>query len=1720
MADQDFIVRSLKEKLAETQNELNQLKDKSDAYSTRRKLEPHTPLEVTKGSENGMRKVSELNDAGKKQHECERRVQELHNNLEECRKYMRLSLFRLTHDAAAEKNKQTEEWLIDAEEFRQKAEEGQATFNNLKAETDYLLHNLKSREKQVDNLENMIYSLKDIVVKSQTELSQVQVNATQYLKDKEAAERAQAQYRESIHLMKEALHLGQRQKDISLEKIMSISQEEVELNKPISLDLDSYTKVFEHNTAPDDTKEEMNKILESIKLKDKQTNMEQEYEAKINKLQKELIESKKQIENLQKVEKKQESKLLDPQSVEIIYENRIDALSRATLELSHMELMLHQREQEKIPPTLAEEDDKLFILESQLKAAKKEISEHIGKVEALQSEVTLSSNEQEMMFNNMFSTLQSLDKQERRLSLQRREQTDSQKVVSLQSSVNKLKREMVKYQDMITTLEEKEQLPVSQSMDIRQALLQRKLEAQDRQDRIRNEIIRDGLKVKPLKETLERKGLMWLGHVMRVLEKALENKEKGRRPSLGRPQTRWMDQVQKDVGVKGADRRCVAEGERSTGMEEDVQDNQQKRKRSNHTLLPLDKEIEAQGQMIQSYKDALKQTQQEFQELIKDADLTKQLEIQTLKSEGERKVEELQTVLKEVQLDLVKLQSLEQSINTQDEMIRVLQGSMQRAKDEYEDIIRTKKNHQVSTDETKHLNQQRIRELEDKLNETKEKLLSNQAQIEMLEREKSLPKSHSVQLQNTLLMSELEASERKCRVEGWKVMGLCQACPHGNNPYLDGTRGPFFPGDILLPVILLEWLFMAAPGQRPDGLPRKAAKSQSRYLNGSEWEGVGPSTPPHTRHSLSGASQVVFVPQRSVSWTLTWQEDRLTMEQLKFEEQYKIQGLQETLEKAHKQLEEQEIKASSEAKEKEFEQRINELNNELTVANKKMNTYQAQIKAFEEKEVPVKSQSLEMLNALLTSKLETSEKKGKYVTFEDAQQMDDYKMQTLQEVSSKIQRQLKEQSHLPEATSSQLHNAHLVSQLETYDKQVRDNVMTESWQETEETIQELESSLLKVQDELTKYKELGEVIEKEGAIPDNRSFEILDILLASKLHTAEAQVFMDKYMRDACEEVIGVHLDKVNVKVLLYADDVLMGEKESDSQNALNRLSVATDRMDLPINVSKTKDRRPSLEEKQIQDENIVLQLQTQLKDIQQELHKTNLNQENEEVTPHPLQYTHRSFNPLHIQESKWSTETIQRQPPMCLKAIPVDAAGDNFFQGLDMLLLRCPWLFPDLECWLSCLDRRKQYNLKKHLPFKVLPNVTTHCIALLPLASLVTSDKKASLEKIEKEHNQKIEALQLLLQEEQANVHTYKKQIEMLEKKEMLPKSQSADLQVALLTSKLRNVEKQEWRIVVEENQRVNNQKIQQLQDNLSQMRAELESSQDMIQTLEEQKLPQLLKSESLINQNTLLLSKLECCENQLSLKNQDIQKLIYSLKSVQTELTQLQNIHKECGNATLAIKQLNAAQDEVQALKAKITTFEAQEETRKQEDKSEEILSLHSQLATATSNLETREGVLSLKNQDIQKLIYSLKSVQTELTQLQNIHQECGNATLAIKQLNAAQDEVQALKAKITTFEAQVKEREQIDEEHKKLKYEYDGQQAQLLGLQEVLLATKQQLQDMQGKGYETLRSISGHPDRNTLGLTTPLLTAFEDPQRLHTCGDVLLVIVLRSDDTILDR
>nr|CAD7198447.1 unnamed protein product [Timema douglasi] len=88
----------------------------------------------------------------------------------------------------------------------------------------------------------------------------------------------------------------------------------------------------------------------------------------------------------------------------------------------------------------------------------------------------------------------------------------------------------------------------------------RGIENLTRRDRIRTDITRDGLRVIPLEETLKRKRLLRLVRVMRMEDrmpkKALQNKEKGRRP-----RTSWMDQAQKDIGTKGENWRHLAKGE-------------------------------------------------------------------------------------------------------------------------------------------------------------------------------------------------------------------------------------------------------------------------------------------------------------------------------------------------------------------------------------------------------------------------------------------------------------------------------------------------------------------------------------------------------------------------------------------------------------------------------------------------------------------------------------------------------------------------------------------------------------------------------------------------------------------------------------------------------------------------------------------------------------------------------------------------------------------------------------------------------------------------------------------------------------------------------------------------------------------------------------------------------------------------------------------------------
>jgi hypothetical protein len=83
----------------------------------------------------------------------------------------------------------------------------------------------------------------------------------------------------------------------------------------------------------------------------------------------------------------------------------------------------------------------------------------------------------------------------------------------------------------------------------------REILGKTRRDKIRNDDIREQLKVDDIKNDIERNRLKWYGHVMcmadeRIPKRMLEMKLSGRRPR-GRPRTRWMDQVMRDVEKRG-----------------------------------------------------------------------------------------------------------------------------------------------------------------------------------------------------------------------------------------------------------------------------------------------------------------------------------------------------------------------------------------------------------------------------------------------------------------------------------------------------------------------------------------------------------------------------------------------------------------------------------------------------------------------------------------------------------------------------------------------------------------------------------------------------------------------------------------------------------------------------------------------------------------------------------------------------------------------------------------------------------------------------------------------------------------------------------------------------------------------------------------------------------------------------------------------------------------
>jgi hypothetical protein len=83
----------------------------------------------------------------------------------------------------------------------------------------------------------------------------------------------------------------------------------------------------------------------------------------------------------------------------------------------------------------------------------------------------------------------------------------------------------------------------------------REILGKTRRDKIKNDDIREQLKADDIKNDIERIRLKWYGHVMRMADeripkRTLEMKLRGSRPR-GRPRTRWMDQVMRDVEKRG-----------------------------------------------------------------------------------------------------------------------------------------------------------------------------------------------------------------------------------------------------------------------------------------------------------------------------------------------------------------------------------------------------------------------------------------------------------------------------------------------------------------------------------------------------------------------------------------------------------------------------------------------------------------------------------------------------------------------------------------------------------------------------------------------------------------------------------------------------------------------------------------------------------------------------------------------------------------------------------------------------------------------------------------------------------------------------------------------------------------------------------------------------------------------------------------------------------------
>ncbi|XP_021942354.1 uncharacterized protein LOC110841264 isoform X2 [Zootermopsis nevadensis] len=292
---QDVMISNLQKKVKASHVEVVMIKEKCEKYLQ----------DIQK---------TEQNQAG-----CERRIKELNDVLE--RSYTDLQDSLNSMDIG----ENTTCILCDQnmKNFRQRYDESQETFKNLKAEFSYLLFNLKSHEKQVTYHGGMIDSLNEVLQRNQCDLEDILSKTSVFSKEKRAFHVDHEECEQKIERLEKSLKHFQEERQKWYSKLESLAenktaevlQEEHESLKAeiekLQNNLISREKVAANqeqiinilqdsvNIAQKEQQDFQQKLKDAEAEKEMLLNALQEEQRKAVNLQEALLATKQQLEDLQ-----------------------------------------------------------------------------------------------------------------------------------------------------------------------------------------------------------------------------------------------------------------------------------------------------------------------------------------------------------------------------------------------------------------------------------------------------------------------------------------------------------------------------------------------------------------------------------------------------------------------------------------------------------------------------------------------------------------------------------------------------------------------------------------------------------------------------------------------------------------------------------------------------------------------------------------------------------------------------------------------------------------------------------------------------------------------------------------------------------------------------------------------------------------------------------------------------------------------------------------------------------------------------------------------------------------------------------------------------------------------------------------------------------------------------------------------------------------------------